>query len=97
VRPHPVSESAPMLMAMAMFFLSKRPLRAYGCRAEGSHSLGGKEKQEAILGPVDGAGAAGLPPCASGAQHRPPGPLKGRPLWNRRQRYLIVTNTRKMP
>ena len=50
-RPHPVSESAPMLMAMAMFFLSKRPLRANGCRAEGSHNLGGKEKHEAILGP----------------------------------------------
>jgi hypothetical protein len=51
VRPHPVSESAPMLMAMAMFFLSKRPLRANGCRAEGSSNIGGKEKHEAILGP----------------------------------------------
>jgi hypothetical protein len=51
VRLQPVSDSAPMLMAMAIFLLSKKPLRAHGCRAEGSHNLGGKEMHKAFLGP----------------------------------------------
>jgi hypothetical protein len=75
VRPHPVSESAPMLMAMAMFFLSKRPLRAYGRRAEGSHSLGGEEKHEAILGP----GRRGRSGGVAALRIRSPAPASGAP------------------
>ena len=77
VRLQPVSDSAPMLMAMAMFLLSKRPLRANGRRAEGSHNLGGKEKHEAFLGPGRRSQSGRSAACAFGAERWPRRPPAG--------------------
>jgi hypothetical protein len=59
VRLQPVSESAPMLMAMAMFFLSKRPLRAKRLpRRRQPQSRWKKNSTKRFWAPVVGAGAA---------------------------------------